>query len=352
MLKLCSSVLWGGAGAAPVGGGSSGTTGWVSEPHHGPGLACRGGDPRGLGPWRVPGVRAPSSACCSMEIKHRPRSHACLRRRKRRLAAGWGEAAGLHVPVEECGGAGPGRGGERRRSAMGRPLLLAAAAALLLLLPPSTGTGAAVTRLRVSANFVSAGEGRWRGKMGGGRRRAYPRLFACRSAGPPVSSGGAGLSARGCSCPAVPAPGCGGIVGLPPPAATGSWRTGWGGSPGFRGTELPASEDSRSPRLPGPRGSPLPKTPDRRGSPFPRTPGPQGFPLPRTPNHRGSRFARTLNPRGTSLPSTPPFRVHLPGTPRGSPPSKHSQSPGLLLPAGPPAHGRPPSALPLQPTGH
>ncbi|XP_053809661.1 interleukin-17 receptor E isoform X4 [Vidua chalybeata] len=109
----------------------------------------QGGDPRGLGPWRVPGVRAPSSACCSMEIKHRPLSHACLRRRKRRLARGG--PAGPHVPVEECGGAGPGRGGERRRSAMGRPVLLAAAA-VLLLLPPSR-TGAAVTRLRVSANF-------------------------------------------------------------------------------------------------------------------------------------------------------------------------------------------------------
>ncbi|XP_071406521.1 interleukin-17 receptor E [Pithys albifrons albifrons] len=47
---------------------------------------------------------------------------------------------------------GTGRGGERRRSAMGRPVLLAAAAAAaLLLLPPGTGT--AVTRLRVSSNF-------------------------------------------------------------------------------------------------------------------------------------------------------------------------------------------------------
>lgn len=49
---------------------------------------------------------------------------------------------------------------------MGRPLLFAAAAVLLLLLP---GTGAAVTRLRVFANFVSTGGcgvGR-RGRAGG-----------------------------------------------------------------------------------------------------------------------------------------------------------------------------------------
>lgn len=39
---------------------------------------------------------------------------------------------------------------------MGRPVLLAVAAALLLVLP---GAGAAVTRLRVSANFVSTGGG-------------------------------------------------------------------------------------------------------------------------------------------------------------------------------------------------
>lgn len=130
----------------------------------------QGGDPLGRGPWRVPGVRAPSSApCSSVKIKHRPPSHACLCRRKRRLAAG-GErgAAGPHVPVQECGGAGPGRGGERRRSAMGRPVLLAAAAAAALLLLLPSGTGAAVTRLRVSANFVSAGAGRWRGKVGPG----------------------------------------------------------------------------------------------------------------------------------------------------------------------------------------
>lgn len=65
------------------------------------------------------------------------------------------------------GGAGSSDGGGG--SAMGRPVLLAAAAALLLL---GTGIGAAVTRLRVSANFVSTGRGA--GGAGGlGRRRAH-----------------------------------------------------------------------------------------------------------------------------------------------------------------------------------
>lgn len=59
MLKLCSSVLWGSAGAAPVGGGSSGTTGWVSEPQHGPGPACKGETPEGWG-------RAGSLRCVSL----------------------------------------------------------------------------------------------------------------------------------------------------------------------------------------------------------------------------------------------------------------------------------------------
>ncbi|KAJ7416016.1 hypothetical protein BTVI_36411 [Pitangus sulphuratus] len=60
---------------------------------------------------------------------------------------------------------------------MGRPVLLAAVAALLLL-PP--GTGAAVTRLRVSANFVSAGE-----REGGGRGRTLSRP-RCRRPSRPV----------------------------------------------------------------------------------------------------------------------------------------------------------------------
>lgn len=85
------------------------------------------------------------------------------------------------------------------------------------------------------------------------------------------------------------------------------------GAPGFRGTGLPASEDSRSPKLPGSWGSPPPKTPELRGSLFPSTPDPQRFPLPRTPNHLGSRFVRTLDL------GAPPFRIHLPGTPRGCP---------------------------------
>lgn len=217
---------------------------------------------------------------------------------------------------------------------MGRPVLLAAAAALLLLPPPDTG--AAVTRLRVSANFVSAGEGRWRGKVRGGRRRAHSRLFACRSAGLSVSR----LSERGCSCPPIPAPGGGGIVGLPLPAATGSWRMGGGGAPGFRGTQLPSTPGPRNFLAPGaPRfqrlwiPGALPVSEDSRSSGIPAS---EDCESPRLP------VSRSLNPRGTSLPTTPP---------RGSPPSKHSQSPGLVLPAGPPAHGRPSSALPLQPTG-
>lgn len=168
---------------------------------------------------------------------------------------------------------GAGRGEERPCSAMGRPVLLVVAAALLLL---QSGTGAAVTRLRVSANFVSAGEGRWWGKVGGGQHRAHRPLFACRSAGPEVSSGGAGLSARGCSCPAILAPGGGGMVGFPLPAATGSWR--------MEGEALPFS---------GAPGSPLPRTPDPRnflapGAPrflqrlrIPEAPCFRGLPIPR-----------------------------------------------------------------------
>lgn len=70
---------------------------------------------------------------------------------------------------------------------MGRPVLLAVAAALLLVLP---GAGAAVTRLRVSANFVSTGGGPGEAvESGGGGRRAAPRsppslcLQECRATG-------------------------------------------------------------------------------------------------------------------------------------------------------------------------
>ncbi|KAM6256784.1 interleukin-17 receptor E isoform 2-T2 [Porphyrio hochstetteri] len=85
-----------------------------------------------------------------MEIKQPPRPHACLRRRKRRLPAGRGGRT-----CRRRNAAGPARGGAGSGgSAMGRPVLLAAAAVLLLpLLLPPPGAGAAVTRLRVSANF-------------------------------------------------------------------------------------------------------------------------------------------------------------------------------------------------------
>lgn len=127
------------------------------------------------------------------------------------------------------------------------------------------------------------------------------------------------------------------MVGLPLPAATGSRRMEGRGrsAPGFRGTGLPASEGSRSPKLPGSWGSPLPKTLDPRTSLFPSTPEPQGFPLPRIPNHRGSRFVRTVDPRGTSLPTTP----------RDSPglsPFQALPVPRAPTACGTPAHGLPP----------
>ncbi|XP_041281836.1 interleukin-17 receptor E [Onychostruthus taczanowskii] len=129
----------------------------------------QGGDPRGLGPCRVPGVRAPSSACCSVEIKHRPRSHACLRRRKRRLARGG--PAGPHVPV----------------------LLL-----LLLLLP--SGTGAAVTRLRVSANFEC--------RATADRTLSRPRCRRASRPGPPLEPPALSLSRARLCLPAQPCQPC------------------------------------------------------------------------------------------------------------------------------------------------
>lgn len=115
---------------------------------------------------------------------------------------------------------------------MGRPVLLAVAAALLLVLP---GAGAAVTRLRVSANFVSTGGGPGEavesGGGGGGRHCAHPRLFAYRSAGPPVSSGGVGIGA-GLRAP-----------GLPP--ARGYRLLKGGGAPGLRGFPLPRGSRCR-----------------------------------------------------------------------------------------------------------
>ncbi|XP_041872002.1 interleukin-17 receptor E isoform X4 [Corvus kubaryi] len=115
------------------------------------------------------------------------------------LGSGVGGAAGPHVPVEECGGAGPGRGGERRRSAMGWPLLLAAVAALLLLLPP-TGTVAAVTRLRVSANFEC--------RATADRTLSRPRCRRPSRPGPPLEPPALSLSRARLCLPAQPCQPC------------------------------------------------------------------------------------------------------------------------------------------------
>lgn len=176
----------------------------------------------------------PCSVCRSMEIKLPPRSHACLRLGKRRLATGGG-TAGPHVPAEECGGAGPGRGGERRLGhgapAAVRRCCRAAAPAARYRGRRHPPPGLRQLREHRGVRCGEAGAG--------GRCRAHPRVFACRSVGPSVSSGGAGLRARGSPARDSRVRRDGGALHSPP--ATESGRVaGTPPFPGLPGLSVPA----------------------------------------------------------------------------------------------------------------
>uniref|UniRef100_A0A8C4UC98 Uncharacterized protein n=1 Tax=Falco tinnunculus TaxID=100819 RepID=A0A8C4UC98_FALTI len=223
-----------------------------------------GGDPGAEvapGPWKVPGVRCPFLRVLLCVNKACPALPRVSAPQEAPPGSGAGErgggAVGPHVPAEECGGAGPGRGGDRRRLGHGAP-----GAARRRRAAAAVGRG----RRHPLPGLRQLRERRGGGgdRAGGGRRQAHPRLFACRSAGLPVSSGGAGRRARGSRA----LQGTAGWQG-----SRRCWVLEGGRGHPVTGALLP-SEGSRSPRAPRPRGSsPLPEGSRSAGlSPLPEGP--------------------------------------------------------------------------------
>lgn len=154
----------------PVGQRWRSSGGWGStgapEPRRGAVLACGGqGWDVAPGPWRVPAAAPPPRGCPFLWLLlYGNKAPSTLPRVSAPQEAGGGGRQGRTCRRRNAAGPARGGAGSGGGAAMARPVLLAAAA-LLLLPPPLPGT--AVTRLRVSANFVSAGRG-GRGQRGAG----------------------------------------------------------------------------------------------------------------------------------------------------------------------------------------
>ncbi|XP_074952001.1 interleukin-17 receptor E isoform X2 [Phalacrocorax aristotelis] len=190
---------------------------------HATALYSRGAGPQ---PWSVPAAPPPTGrgcpfACRYLEIKYATRSHACLRCRKRRPAAG-GMGTGPHVPAEECGGAGGGAGAAAQpwSSRCCSPPLPPRCCCCRGPGPPSPASGSPLTS----------------------------------SAGLPVSSGGAGIGATAIvgGLPRLRIPGAPGVQSFSPAPAWDSRSPGFPlpGAPADRTLSRPRCRQSRP--WPGP----------------------------------------------------------------------------------------------------